>query len=129
MFTKTKNTIQKDIEGIIADKAFVTHRCTYSGTPSSYWLPNKVAGECNVRAIHLNWALHLHLCEWCRLWCPASLPFQTSDVIFGNKAAANRWIFTEMKISVEQHYGNSTVLPLKISSIGFLPILILTLNV
>lgn len=49
MFTKMKYIIQKDIQGIIVDKAFITHWCTFSGTPSSYWLPNTVTGGCNDR--------------------------------------------------------------------------------
>lgn len=44
MFTKMKYIIQKDIQGIIVDKAF-----TFSGTPSFYWLPNTVTGGCNDR--------------------------------------------------------------------------------
>lgn len=49
MFTKMKYIVQKDIQGIIEDKAFITHWCTFSGTPSSYWLPNTVTGGCNDR--------------------------------------------------------------------------------
>lgn len=49
MFTKMEYIIQKDIQGIIVDKDFITHWCTFSGTPSSYWLPNTVTGGCNDR--------------------------------------------------------------------------------